>query len=114
MEAGRLADPFSAFPNSADSAANWPTEVPIVLVNEYYGIELLAWYSDGGAKPISVSQGRLTASAGARLTFARLAATHPVAIGGKFESYAAASSRTEDAAVFFAQSGRQAGVQSGE
>ena len=38
----------------------------------------------------SVSRGLLHGSAEARLTFARLAATHPVAIGGKSELDAAA------------------------
>jgi hypothetical protein len=42
-----------------------------------------------------------TASAEARLTFARLAATHPVAIGGKFESTAVAFFQPKNAAAFF-------------
>ena len=67
------------------------------------GIELLACYSDGGAKQSASAKVAFTASAEARLTFARLAATHPVAIGGKFESYAAASFQQRDAAVLIAQ-----------
>jgi hypothetical protein len=39
--------------NSANSAASDGPEVPIVVVNELQGIELLACYSDGGANPLA-------------------------------------------------------------
>jgi hypothetical protein len=65
------------------------------------GIELLACYSDGGANPLASAKVAFTASAEARLTFACLAATHPVAIGGKFESYAAASFQKEGRGGFY-------------
>jgi hypothetical protein len=35
------------------SAASPRPEVPIVVVNELHGIELLACYSDGGANPLA-------------------------------------------------------------
>ncbi len=62
----------------------------MALANKIQGIELLALHSDGGANYFSVGRGLLYGSAEARLTFARLAATHPVAIGGKSELDAAA------------------------
>jgi hypothetical protein len=73
-------------PKSSFSTANRPGKVPIVLVHELQAIELLAWYSDGGAKQLAWAKVDSKACAEARLTFARLAATHPVAIDGKFES----------------------------
>ncbi len=53
MESGQLANRLPVFPNLTDSVASLCPEVPIVLVNELYGIELLACYSDGGANQLA-------------------------------------------------------------
>jgi hypothetical protein len=81
--------------NRYNSIANGRQKLPIDWVRKLHGIELPACYSDGGAKPHAWAEVNLTASAEARQTFALLAATHPVAIGGKFVLKAAALPQQE-------------------
>ena len=52
-ESGHLANRIALLPNLTDSVASLCPEVPIVLVNELHGIELLACYSDGGANQLA-------------------------------------------------------------
>ena len=92
--------------NLPDSTANGRQNLPIDWVHKLHGIELPACNSDGGAKPHAWAGVNLTASAEARQTFALLAATHPVAIGGKFVLKAAALPQQERGGFFVAQRGR--------